>query len=217
MTLQKAEIYRVDNTNEKVTCQFNPKDFTITRAIKWRKRDIEGQNKPVWEFGGGEAQELSIDLWFDTTDVDPAQDADVRKKYEKLLKMAEIDEASANTTTGKGEPPRCTFQWGSYLSFEGVIQKISQNFTMFRPDGTPVRAKVGVTFVETARPPGAQNPTTRSESRKIWIVQEGQTLDWIAYEEYGNSAHWRHIAETNNLMDPLHLHPGQVLKLVPLP
>jgi nucleoid-associated protein YgaU len=217
MTLQKAEIYRVDNTNEKVTCQFNPKDFTITRSIKWRKKPVEGQNTPVWEFGGGEAQELTIDLWFDTTDIDPAQDADVRRKYEKLLKMAEIDEASTNTSTGKGEPPKCTFQWGSYLSFEGVIQKISQNFTMFRQDGTPVRAKVGVTFVETARPPAGQNPTTRTESRRIWIVQEGQTLDWIAYEEYGSPAHWRHIAESNNLMDPLHLHPGQVLKLVPLP
>jgi LysM repeat protein len=217
MALQKAEIYRVDNTNEKVVCQFNPKDFTITRSIKWRKREIQGENSPIWEFAGGESQELSIDLWFDSTDVASGEDADVRKKYKKLLEMAEIDEGNANATTGKGEPPKCTFQWGSYLSFEGVIQKISQNFTMFRPDGTPVRAKVGVTFAETVKPPAAQNPTTRTESRKIWVVQEGQTLDWIAYQEYGSAAQWRHIAETNDLADPLHLHPGQVLKLVPLP
>jgi nucleoid-associated protein YgaU len=48
-------------------------------------------------------------------------------------------------------------------------------------------------------------------------VSEGQTLAWIAYQEYGDSGYWRHIAETNDLADPLDLRPGQVLKLVPLP
>jgi nucleoid-associated protein YgaU len=42
-------------------------------------------------------------------------------------------------------------------------------------------------------------------------------LDWIAYQEYGAPAYWRHIAETNNLDDPKALYPGQILKLVPLP
>jgi nucleoid-associated protein YgaU len=48
-------------------------------------------------------------------------------------------------------------------------------------------------------------------------VVEGQTLDWIAYQEYGSPAAWRHIAETNSLDDPMNLTPGQILKLTPLP
>jgi nucleoid-associated protein YgaU len=48
-------------------------------------------------------------------------------------------------------------------------------------------------------------------------VHEGQSLDWIAYQEYGNPSCWRHIAEINDLDDPLNLQPGQVLKIVPLP
>ncbi|MCL5995669.1 MAG: peptidase M23, partial [Chloroflexi bacterium] len=89
--------------------------------------------------------------------------------------------------------------------------------TMFKPDGTPVRAKVNVTFKQVDQQPGAQNPTTRSEPRKIWVVHEGQTLDWIAYQEYGDPACWRHIAETNGRPDPMQLRPVQVLQLVPLP
>ncbi len=49
------------------------------------------------------------------------------------------------------------------------------------------------------------------------MVHEGQTLDWIAYQEYGDPAYWRHIAETNDLANPKDLRPGQVLKLTPLP
>ena len=49
------------------------------------------------------------------------------------------------------------------------------------------------------------------------MVEEGQRLDWIAYQEYGDAARWRYIAESNNLDDPDVLQPGQILKLIPLP
>lgn len=211
--LQKAEIFRVDDPSKKVVCQFNPKDYSITKAVKWVYRQVDGKNVGNPEFAGGEAQDFSVELWFDSTD----SGSDVRKKYQDLLKMAEIDQSSANATTGKGEPPQCKFQWGSYLSFTGVIKQITQNFILFKADGTPLRAKVGVTFSETPKQQSPQNPTTRTESRKIWVVHEGQSLDWIAYREYGDPAYWRHIAETNDLDNPMDLHAGQVLKLVPLP
>jgi nucleoid-associated protein YgaU len=210
--LQKAEILQVENTSKKVACQFNPKDFTISRAIKWVYRSKKGKDLGPAEFAGGEAQDLTVKLIFDTTDTG----SDVRDKYKTLLEMAQIDETKKDPKTGKGEPPTCMFQWGTYLSFKGVIKQITQNFTMFKPDGTPVRANVDVTFSETELGKKGQNPTTRSESRKIWVVHEGQTLDWIAYREYGDPACWRHIAETNDLADPLDLRPGQVLKLTPL-
>jgi nucleoid-associated protein YgaU len=49
------------------------------------------------------------------------------------------------------------------------------------------------------------------------VVREGERLDWIAYQEYGRAAYWRHIAETNDLADPTDIRPGQILQLVPLP
>jgi nucleoid-associated protein YgaU len=209
---QKAEIFRVSDPSVRVVCQFNPKDFSITKSVKWVYQTADGKNVGEPEFAGGEAQDLNVDLLFDSTDTGQ----DVRNKYSKLLKMAEIDESKANTKTRKGEPPECKFQWGSYLSFTGVIKTIQQNFVLFKADGTPLRARVKVTFSEIPVKKAAQNPTSRTESRKIWIVREGETLDWIAYQEYGSPAHWRHIAESNNLDNPLDLYPGQALKLVPL-
>jgi hypothetical protein len=213
MAEQKAEIFRVDNPGKKVVCQFNPNDFSITKSVKWVYQSADGKNLPDPEFGGGEAQDLTVDLLFDSTDTG----SDVRRKYDELLKMAEIDESKANRTTRKGEPPQCKFQWGSFLSFTGVITSISQNFTLFKADGTPLRVKLKVTFSETPKAKKGQNPTTRTENRKIWVVREGETLPWIAYQEYGEPAHWRFIAETNGLNNPMELQPGQVLKLVPLP
>jgi len=213
MAEKKAEIFRVDSPSKKVVCQFNPNDFSISKSIKWEYRSVDGKNVGDPAFAGGEAQDLTVDLLFDSTDTG----SDVRRKYNELLKMAEIDEAKANRTTGKGEPPQCKFQWGSFLSFTGVITTIAQNFTLFKADGTPLRAKVKVTFSETPQAKKGQNPTTRTENRKIWVVREGETLPWIAYQEYGEASQWRYIAETNGLDNPMNLQPGQVLKLVPLP
>ncbi|MFC2023939.1 peptidoglycan-binding protein [Chloroflexota bacterium] len=211
--LQKAEIFRVDDPSTKVICQFNPKDFSITKNVKWNRRTISGKDVSDAEFAGGEPQNFQVDLVFDTTDTG----SDVREKYKELLIMGEVDPSKKNSKTQKSEPPLCKFQWGSYLSFTGVLTQIRQSFTMFKADGTPVRARVNVTFGEVPKESKSQNPTTRSEARKIWVVHEGQRLDWIAYQEYGDASQWRHIAQTNGLANPIDLSPGLVLKLVPLP
>jgi nucleoid-associated protein YgaU len=49
------------------------------------------------------------------------------------------------------------------------------------------------------------------------VIKQGETLDFIAAEEYGEARHWRYIAATNNINDPLRLRPGTVLSLPPLP
>ena len=130
-----------------------------------------------------------------------------------LLEIASVDPQQENTQTGMGVPARCQFQWGRLLSFNAVIKDITQRFIMFKPDGTPLRARVSVTFSQVGEQPQRQNPTSRSEPRRVRVVREGERLDWIAYQEYGNAAHWRHIARANDLAD---LRPGQALQLPPL-
>ncbi len=209
----KARIVDERDISKAVVCHFNPKDVSITQTIKWEERRNIGNNASNLNFAGGEAQDLTLPLLFDTTDTGE----DVRKSYEVLLELAAINQQKKNRTTDMGEPSFCRFEWGKFLSFRAAITKVTQKFTMFKFDGTPLRAEVSVTFKQLAKKAGPQNPTTHTEPKKIWTVLEGQSLAWIAYQEYGDAAYWRHIAETNDLANPKDLQPGQVLKLVPLP
>ena len=216
--VQKATITKLSSSgsldsSKSVTCQFNPTDFEIKGAFKWERQTSIGSNYPNMTFSGGEAQDMTITFLFDSTE----SGADVRDSYAALLDMAAVDPDQQVGETGQSEPARCQFQWGQLLSFDAVITDITQKFLMFKPDGTPVRATVTVTFAQVGSAPAPQNPTSRTLPRKVWVVREGERLDWIAYQEYGNSAHWRHIAESNNLVNPDDLRPGQVLQLVPLP
>jgi nucleoid-associated protein YgaU len=177
-----------------------------------KKKDVAKLN-----FGGGNPATMSLELLFDTTDTGD----DVRTKYtDFLLGLLEIDQNKKDENNNPvHEPPDCRLTWGSVLSLIVIVESVDLTFTFFLSNGTPVRATARLSLKQKIdeKQQSRQNPTSRSEARKTWIVHEGQRLDWIAYQEYGNPAHWRHIAETNDLADPGALQAGQILKLVPLP
>jgi nucleoid-associated protein YgaU len=143
-----------------------------------------------------------------------------RKQEDLDEEIAALEEQlKPKKTTGRaigsgGTPPKCKFVWGSF-SFIAIMESVNVTFTMFLPNGTPVRAraKVKMKQVEEQALYAPQNPTSRSVPKRVWTVKEGQTLDWIAYKEYGDPAFWRHLAQINNLDNPRDLRPGQVLNL----
>jgi len=59
-----------------------------------------------------------------------------------------------------------------------------------------------------------QNPTSGGVGgERVWVVNEGDTLAWIAYREYGDSNQWRRIADANRLTQVRRLVPGTVLEI----
>jgi len=210
--LEQAYIYNEDKRQEVVKCLFNPSEYTFTKTNNWKAEDLVGGNVQLMDFQGGGAMTLTLALFFDTYAM-PGQ-PDVRQYTEKVLNLMNIDPSLKDHSTHTGRPPRVSFRWGQTWSFKSVITNITQRFTMFMPDdGRPVRATLDVTFRQvesesTARP---QNPTSVAEARKVRVVSPGETIDSIAYQEYGDPAQWRLIADQNELDDPLRLRPGQRL------
>ena len=213
----KAYIQALDGDfTDKIWCLFNPNEYTFSKHNNWTPIPILGKNIPELKFAGGKSMTLKMQLFFDTS----STGEDVRKTTDRIWKLMNIDEKLTNPNSSKGRPPMVQFQWGSPLKFKAVITDINQKFTLFRYDGTPVRATLDVSFLqaeEEGRYPG-QNPTTIGQpGYRRRVVNEGDTIDWIAFDEYGDSAMWRFIADTNNIDDPLRLRPGQVLAIAPPP
>jgi len=206
---------------ETIPCMFRPTEISISKGARWghgkKGEDEESdatpqRNVPVKRFKGGESAKLKLDLFFDTTDTGK----DVRGITDKLFTLVTIRK---DTLKKSPKTPYCRFVWGKIISFMSVVTDVDVKYTLFLPDGTPIRAEASVSMEQALDEAklSSQNPTSLSDARKLWVVTEGETLDWIAYQEYGNPAHWRHIAQTNNLLNPKDLRPGQLLKLTPLP
>ena len=194
----------------KLDVTFNPEKISYTRDIIYEHTPIpDEETGGRMNYVGGSGAKMTMELLFDTSDTG----SDVRDYTDWLIFHSIRDEDT-------GQPPLVQFVWGDftrgYQKFKAVIADMDIDFTWFLADGKPVRAETRLTIKEPDEATQGQNPTSRSQARKIWTVVEGQTLDWIAFQEYGSSAAWRHIAQTNNLQNPMRLRPGQVLKLVPL-
>ena len=201
-------------TSDKIECQFNPTDYTITKTNNWDFDPERGEDQPKLDFQGGKEKELTLKLFFDTS----LEGYDVRHETNKLLKLMEVHEKLTDKQSGRGRPPRVMCQWGDVEFFEAVIKEVSLQFTLFRDNGTPVRANVTAIFGQAQeehmwRP---QNPTTSGKyGHKHWVVKEGDTIDSIAFSEYDDSAMWRYIADINGLKNPRKLKPGQILVIAP--
>jgi len=115
-----------------------------------------------------------------------------------------------------------TFGWGQVLSFTAVAVNLSVHYTLFRVDGSPIRATAQLTLRQvapmvTSSPSGntdRQNPTaTGIAGMRTHVVRDGDSLQSIAYATYGDATAWRTIAEANGIDDPVRLRRGATLSL----
>lgn len=214
--LQKAFIYNEDKSAKALDCLFNPTEYSFRKGNTWDVKPLPGQNVPNANFTGGDVMTMSFQLLFDTySGQSEEDDQDVREYTEKLLMLMKIDTSLHNSNdTVAGRPPIVSFHWGDYWSFKGVITSVELRFTLFTGQGKPVRATAQVSlqqFEELGTYP-RQNPTSGGEGvRASRMVEAGDTLDLIAYQEYGDATRWRPIAVANHLENPRALRPGQRL------
>ena len=212
MSLTKATITNL-YTKEKLSCLFNPTEYTVAKTNNWPAKPVVGKDVPKLDFTGGGSRTMTVELMFDVFEL---QDADVREHTDKLSKMTLIDASKKNKKTKKSRPPYVLFEWGENWQFKAAITSLSIRFTLFRQNGVPVRALASVTLTEAVDEADKKgtNPTSYAEpGLKRRMVRPRDTLAGIAYEEYGSSAQWRLIAQANNIDNPLSIEAGQIIAI----
>lgn len=204
----KAKIAIMDGSPKpkEIEVLFNPSEYSLDVANDYPETKAAGLETPIPQYVSGKAPTLSMELYFDTYTDDGG--SDVSKKTNEIAKLMGIYEH---------EPPDVEFRWGEF-AFYGVIEKVSQRFTMFLPDGTPVRAKLNVTFKGKKRlSDQLKDPPRNSSDKTKRRTLTGDSSIWlIAAKEYGDPRYWRLIAHQNLVDDPRAIRPGTPLVVPPL-
>jgi hypothetical protein len=215
--LVAARIYEVDDSgNEKgggisVPCMFNPFEYSVSKTNTYQPKAGNQSDVPIIEFKEAGSQTLKLNLTFDTYETDQ----DVTLETNKLWKLMEAKTRQESGKNEKVPPPEVAFEWGVFR-FVAVITTMSQKFTLFKRDGTPVRAQVDMTFTQhkDLNDYPNQNPTSGGGPiQQLWRVKAGDRLDLIAYDVYGDPTKWRLIALANGITNPLTIRPGQQLTI----
>lgn len=211
--MEKACIYieQGENKRNPLEVMFNPESYNISYGASYGEKKIVGLDGPISQYLCGESMTLDMTLYFDTyvppTPLEDERGTSVAEMTKQLSTLVFID-------GGLHRPPIVTFCWGS-LRFKGVVTSVKESYTMFLSDGTPVRAKVDVSFrsVLDVDKSKSQSPFESPDRTKVRILHEKEQLWSYAWKEYGDAGKWREIARANGIMDPLALEAGTRLRL----
>lgn len=126
-----------------------------------------------------------------------------------------------------GQPPKlkltspAALTKGFINNLDWVITDIDWNGSMRESDGVLYRQNATITFLQF-QPPDVvlknvkKSSSTKTRTRRIYIVKRGDTLHKIAMKELGVASRWRELAKLNNIRDPRSskkLRVGKRLKL----
>lgn len=203
--MKKAKIFIEEGKpSGPIVCRFNPSELSFNSGQpNWKENEAQSQEPTKLQFQNRGADELSMQLFFDTSE----EQADVREKYTKRLTYLTRPEEK-----GEKPPPTVKFVWGGF-SFKSVVTSLSHTFTMFLPDGTPVRAKSDVTFQRIEPPKAKGGGSGKSKSGGSYTLSKGETLAMVAADQLGSPAYWTKIASANGIENPRDVEAGTTLTI----
>ena len=218
------------DTSTRFPAKFNPTEFTLTKNAQWAEHTIPGLDTPILQFVRGQAETVSLDLFFDTSDDGMGANATPvttqTDEFYRLIKINGNDHA----------PPVCLFTWGE-TGFPGssipgrgwdhqkrdgftcVIESIRQRFSLFSSEGVPLRAMltVGLKEYKSVQRQLYELNLQSADQTHSYTLRQGETLNDVANAIYGDPNAWRPIADRNGVTDPLAVVAGSILTIPPLP
>ena len=204
MALAKAKIKNVSVEPEtSIDVLFNPTEYGIDRGAVFADLNVPGLRTPILQFIRGQQEKLDLELFLDQTNRRKLVEDDL----EKLREFVRID----------GElhaPPVCRFEWGE-VSFQGVVASLKEKFSLFDEDGRVLRARVTLSLksYESAEVQMRELRRASPDRTRVRVLREGERLDLLASQTYGNPRLWRLIAEENDVDRPRFVEPGKPLRI----
>ncbi|WUH98494.1 LysM peptidoglycan-binding domain-containing protein [Spirillospora sp. NBC_00431] len=197
---------------KEVRFQFNPAQLELSKSANWRYTPaVATRAAAKVEFLGSEQQSLELEMFLDASD--RPEGTRVREDVETLFSCLR---PAPSSLPDRASPPWVIFEWGKFttVQFVAYVRQVSASYTLFSSTGAPVRATCRITLEEIPQDTPRQNPTSGAlTARSVHRLVAGDTLQSLAWREYGDVAEWRVIAEANGIDDPMRLEPGRELLL----
>lgn len=211
----KIEAYTKLDYSSKADCgdfiaMFNPSTYKQKYEVEYQPVQGQGTTGSAQKFGKIKPQEYTFEFLFDGTGVS-SEKKEVADEIEHFL-----------VVTGKNDgdihrPHYLKISWGSLIS-KCVLKTAEITYTLFRPDGKPLRAKVNATFAENIDDAlrVAEEGNNSPDLTHSRIVKEGDTLPLMTYRIYGKSEYYLEVARANNISNFRNLKVGQSIFFPPL-
>ncbi len=220
---------RAKATPNRISLPVNPESFTQNLRIKLNQQQGQGNEGTNPSYEGTEPEELKLDFILDGTNTIQGYNSSLKFKpdvaslsSETLVPVKDQLKIFMNMVYKMNceihRPHFLKINWGDGINFQGVLKNLDLNYTLFKPDGDPLRIKVSATFLKYL----SQKERVARECKKspdlthVRIVKAGDRLDWMTYQIYNDPKYLIQIAKANKLTSFRKIKPGIALVFPPL-
>lgn len=197
----------------------NPADYKHSHAINYsgaaNSEDAAiGKSNRIAKYNNVQAETVAFTLMLDATGVVP--DTNGKTIASQITQLKFI----AYTYDGKEHEPNVVkITWGRGLTaFYGRMTSMNVDYTLFKADGTPLRAKVAMSFMSfvTAMEEALTAKRSSPDMTHLVRVQAGDTLPLLCQRIYRDPSRYREIAALNGLDGFRTLPPDTMLRFPPI-
>ena len=200
---------------------FNPEKYVESHQVNYDSSQPHGRRGADQKFQSVGCRRFQFQLLVDGTG---AANLEVNKNKKKEDIVTDNITLFKQVTGYDGKIHKnryCTLNWGSMYVKHSVLQSLTIQYTLFHPNGKPLRATLSVTFVEHIRNE-EQERQAKNESPDLTharLIKSSDNLPLMCFEVYNDVKHYFDIARANQLdtiMEIMDLVPGNELFFPPI-
>jgi hypothetical protein len=189
----------------------NPESLKVQRTIEYNSQQIPNTSAPSQKFKNAPSSGISFDIVIDCTGIVDKDRVSMEVEIKKL-------ETIIYTYNGKIHRPNFVkLQWGK-TSFNCVLTSFDLQYTLFKPNGNPLRAKISLGFQQYISPTTVEKKDKKQspDVSHIVTVVKGLSLPQLCQEVWTNDLYYIKVAKFNDLNKFRHLKGGEKLIFPPI-
>ncbi|WP_162054733.1 CIS tube protein [Pontibacter pamirensis] len=208
-----------EDTDRKFITPINPESFTKNYKVNNDTRTGHGSEGSEVRYKSTAPEELRLEFILDGTKTMESYGGENSTYRNKPVKEQLQDFLHCVYDMDKNihRPRFLIVFWGSEIDFRCVLSNLDLNYTLFEPDGSPLRVKINATFLKhkSREEQLAENKQSSPDLTHYRKVNQSDRLDLMTYRIYNNSNYFLQVAKANALSSIRHVAAGKEIYFPP--
>jgi hypothetical protein len=173
----------------------NPDSVKLQRSIEYAEEQPPDTSTPSQRYKHTPGDRLNFDVVIDCTGIVDDKRTDMVKEITTLENIVFTYQGQIH------RPNYIVILWGNHFIFKGVLTSFDTSYTLFKPDGTPLRAKISLAFSQYVSPATREkkDKTASPDVTHLVPVEEGVTLPQLCYKVWNDDSYCIPVARYNDL------------------
>lgn len=195
MQIISFEDNKFSKKHDSIILQINPSTLKYSLGLSYINDNSLGKSNSELKYDRSNKTTLNFDFIFDDTGIVP------HPEKKSLVEMiSHLEDVVYNIISDTHEPSYLQVNWGSFL-FNGRMSTLSYDYSLFRPDGSPLRVKVSISIEGYMNKLQESKYVSRQSSdlSRIVTLKAGESIALLCKQIYGDSSYCLEVADYNKL------------------